>query len=112
MNDASLQTDEELRAHLHGETSMLPWTELETHFARGVVFKVEKGIDILDVALVIARDDKDTLKIWIDNNEVSAAETEDELKWHATSARLWSVVVAPFILVQEYDQKPEQKLDS
>jgi len=108
MNDASLQSDEELRAHLHGETSKLPWTELEKHFARGVVFKVAKGIDILDVALVIARDDKDTLKIWIDNKDVLAVEVEDAQKWHDTSASLWSVVVAPFILVQEF----EQKLDS
>jgi len=108
MNDASLQSDEELRAHLHGETSKLPWTELEKHFARGVVFKVAKGIDILDVALVIARDDKDTLKIWIDNKEVLAVEVEDAQKWHDTSASLWSVVVAPFVLVQEF----EQKLDS
>jgi len=108
MNDASLQSDEELRAHLHGETSKLPWTELEKHFARGVVFKVAKGIDILDVALVIARDDKDTLKIWVDNKEVLAVEVEDAQKWHDTSASLWSVVVAPFVLVQEF----EQKLDS
>jgi len=108
MNDASLQSDEELRAHLHGETSKLPWTELEKHFARGVVFKVARGIDILDVAIVIARDDKDTLKIWVDNKEVTAVEVEDAQKWHDTSASLWSVVVAPFILVQEF----EQKLDS
>lgn len=105
MNDASLQTDEELRAHLHGETSKLPWTELEKHFARGVVFKVAKGIDILDVALVIARDDKDTLKVWIDNKEVLAVEVEDAQRWHDTSASLWSVVVAPFILVQEFTKK-------
>jgi len=108
MNDISLQTDEELRAHLHGETSKLPWTELEKHFARGVVFKVEKGLDILDVAIVIARDDKDSLKTWIDEKKVMAAETEDAQKWHDTSASLWSVVVAPFILVQEF----ERKLDS
>jgi len=108
MNDISLQTDEELRAHLHGETSKLPWTELEKHFARGVVFKVEKGLDILDVAIVIARDDKDSLKTWIDNKQVMAVEADDAMKWHEASASLWSVVVAPFILVQEF----EQKLDS
>lgn len=108
MNDASLQTDEELRAHLHGETSKLPWSELEKHFARGVVFKVEKGLDILDVAIVIARDDKDSLKVWMDNNKVMAAEVDDAKQWHETEASLWSVVVAPFILVQEF----EQKLDS
>ena len=108
MNDASLQTDEELRAHLHGETSKLPWSELETHFARGVLFKVAKGVDILDVAIVMSRDDKATLKEWIDTKKVIAVETEDAKKWHSASESLWAVVVAPFILVQE----PEQKLDS
>ena len=108
MNDASLQTDEELRAHLHGETSKLPWSELEKHFARGVVFKVAKGLDILDVAIVIVRDDKDSLKTWIDDKKVIGAEIEDAKKWHESDASLWSVVVAPFVLVQEF----ERKLDS
>ncbi|MCK4864872.1 MAG: DUF2288 domain-containing protein [Gammaproteobacteria bacterium] len=107
-NDVSLQSDKELRAHLHGETSKLPWTELETHFARGVLFKVAKGTDILDVAIVMSRDDKDTLKEWLDNKTIIGVEIEDAKKWHETSASLWSVVVAPFILVQEI----EQKLDS
>ena len=105
MNDPSLQTDEELRAHLHGETSKLPWAELEKHFARGVLFKVEKGLDILDVAIVMARDDKDSLKKWIDSEKVAAVEMDDAKLWHKTSASLWSVVVAPFILVQEVTQK-------
>jgi len=107
-NDVSLQSDEELRAHLHGETSKLPWTELETHFARGVLFKVAKRTDILDVAIVMSRDDKESLKKWLDNKTVMGVEIEDAKKWHETSASLWSVVVAPFILVQEI----EQKLDS
>lgn len=107
-NDISLQSDKELRAHLHGETSKLPWTELEKHFARGVVFKVEQGLDILDVAIVIARDDKDSLKKWIDTNKVMSVDDEDAKKWNETSASLWSVVIAPFILVQEI----ERKLDS
>ena len=104
-NDVSLQTDEELRAHLHGETSKLPWSELEKHFARGVLFKVAKGTDILDVAIVIARDDKDSLKKWIDDKTVTGAEIEDAKIWNETSASLWTVVVAPFVLVQEIDQK-------
>ena len=104
-NDISLLTDDELRAHLHGETSKLPWVELETHFARGVVFKVEEGLDIIDVAIVIARDDKDTLEKWMNSEKVMAVEIEDAKKWHELSASLWSVVVAPFILVQEFEPK-------
>jgi len=107
-NDISLQSDEELRAHLHGETSKLPWSELEKHFARGVLFKVAKDIDILDVAIVMSRDDKDMLKKWIDDKKVAGVEIEDAKKWHESSASLWTVVVMPWVLVQEI----EQKLDS
>ena len=103
VNDVSLQSDEELRAHLHGETSKLPWIDLEKHFARGVVFKVANGTDILDVAIVMSRDDKNTLENWINDKIVTGAEIEDAKKWHETSASLWTVVVAPWILVQEIE---------
>ena len=98
-------SDDELRAHLHGETSKLPWVDLEKHFARGVVFKIAKGTDILDVAIVMSRDDKDALKKWIDDGIVSGVEIEDAKKWHESSASLWTVVVVPWVLVQEFDQK-------
>ena len=104
-NDVSLQSDEELRAHLHGETSKLPWVDLEKHFARGIVFKVAKGTDILDVAIIMSRDDKDTLEKWINEKKVMGAEIEDAKKWHESSASLWTVVVAPWVLVQEIDVK-------
>ena len=107
-HDASLQSDEELRAHLHGETAKLPWTELEKYFARGILFKVAKGLDILDVAIVMSRDNKDSLKEWLDDKKVTSADIADAKKWHDASASLWTVVVAPFVLVQEI----ETKLDS
>lgn len=108
VNDVSLQSDDELRAHLHGETSKLPWVDLEKHFARGVLFKVAKGIDILDVAIVMSRDDKESLKQWLEDKKVTGVEIEEAKKWHESSASLWTVVVAPWVLVQEI----EQKLDS
>ncbi len=104
-NDVSQQTDEELRAHLHGETSKLRWVDLEKHFARGVIFKVAKGTDILDVAIVMSRDDKDTLEKMINEKKVQGAEIEDAKKWHESSASLWTVVIAPWVLVQEIDVK-------
>lgn len=103
--DISEMSDEELRQHLHGETAKLPWIDLQKHFARGVVFKVAKGTDILDVAIVMSRDDKDTLKNWIDDGMVAGAEIEDAKKWFEADASLWTVVVAPWVLVQEIDQK-------
>ena len=56
----------------------------------------------------MSRDDKNTLEKWIDEKKVTGAEIEDAKKWHESSASLWTVVVAPWVLVQEI----EVKLDS
>ena len=108
--DVSELSDEELRTHLHGETSKLPWVDLEKHFARGVVFKVSNNLDMLDVAIVLSRDNKESLQQWIEAKKVIGAEIEDAKKWHEESASLWTVVVAPWVLVQEIKHKT--KLDS
>lgn len=103
--DVSTMTDDELRANFHAETSKLPWVDLEKHFARGVVFKVANGVDMIDVAIVMCRDDKDTLEQWIKEKKVSGADIEDAKKWHESSASLWTLVVVPWILVQEVTKK-------
>lgn len=108
--DITSLTDDELRAHLHGETSKLHWSELERHFARGVLFKVAVGLDILDVAIAMSRDDQKQMKQWIDDKKVSGVEVDDAKIWHEQSASLWAVIVAPWILVQE--PTDERKLDS
>ncbi len=99
--EISEMTDDELRAHLHAETGSLPWVDLQKHFARGVVFKVEQGLDLLDVAIVISRDDKVTLEKWLNAKKVAGVEAEDAKKWFESEAWLWTVVVAPWVLVQE-----------
>jgi hypothetical protein len=96
---------EDLLSKLHAETARISWKELERHFARGSVIKVGKGLDLINVAVVIAEDDKDTLKGWLDAGEVSNASTEDAKAWSANESDFWSVVVAPWVLVQEADRK-------
>ncbi|ODU01052.1 MAG: hypothetical protein ABS89_08030 [Thiobacillus sp. SCN 63-1177] len=64
-----------LRAKLNLETAQLGWPELERHFARGDVIKVEGRI---------AR--------------AGIADAED---WHTRQPMFWAVVVAPWVLVQE-----------
>ncbi len=103
--DTTSMNDEELRAHLHAETAKLPWLDLQKHFARGVVFQVAKGTDLLDVALVISRDDKETLEQWLQQKKVIGVEAEDARRWFDTEAVLWTVVVAPWVLVQEVEHK-------
>ena len=108
MSDNDASTDKDLINQLHSETARLPWNELERHFARGSVIRVKKGLDLIKVAAVIAQDDKDSLKVWLDSGEVANASTDDAKKWSACESEFWTVVVAPFVIVQE----AERKLDS
>ena len=99
---------EELRAKLIGETGKLEWPELERHFARGVVVAVNPGIDLIEVALSIANDDKAAMEKWFDAGTVRRAETADAEAWVKTQPLFWAVVIAPWVVIQEIDDSAEK----
>ncbi len=92
---------EELRAKLNSETGKIGWKELERHFARGVVIRVDAELDLIEVAARMARDDKQALEKWLTSGQVGRASAEDAEGWHERNAEFWAVVAAPWVLVQE-----------
>lgn len=95
------EADELLRAKLNAETGKLAWTELERHFARGVLVKVAGDLDLVDVAVAMSHDDKVTVEAWLVQGRIARASTEDALIWHAQQCQFWAVVAAPWVLIQE-----------
>ena len=93
---------EQLRQKLNLETGQLGWQELQRHFARGVVVVVSKELDLIEVAVAFAEDDKTRFEVWIEAGQVWRATDEDAKQWHETDAGFWSAVVAPWVLVQEF----------
>lgn len=100
MNDAI----EELRRRLSGETGKLGWTELERHFARGVLVKVGPGLNLVEVAAAMIRDDKAAVESWLASGRIARVSTEDAVAWNARRPEFWAVVTAPWVLVQEITQ--------
>jgi hypothetical protein len=100
-------SDDELRLSLNNETGKLSWDELARHFARGVVIKVANSVDLVEVALKFARDDRQAVEVWLTSGEVAKATDEDALHWHQNNATFWAVVSAPFVLVQEISAEQE-----
>ncbi len=94
-------TDDELRLSLNNETGKLGWEELARHFARGVVITVAPNIDLIEVALKFARDDRKAVEVWLTSGEVAKATDIDAQRWHKNNTSFWAVVSAPFVLVQE-----------
>ncbi|MBI1424186.1 MAG: DUF2288 family protein [Gammaproteobacteria bacterium] len=98
-------THEELLAEFNAQTAKLTWPELSRHFARGVVVKVAPGMDLVAVAVAIAQDRADEIETWSRAGQLQRASDDDASYWHAQESVFWAVVVAPWVLVQEYIQK-------
>lgn len=101
---ASNPPEQALRAELNAETARLPWTELQRFFAAGTVIAVDDTLDLVDVAVRIAHDDKATVAQWLAENRVGRVSDAQASAWLQADAVLWTVVVKPWILVQR--EKP------
>ncbi|MDP2057589.1 MAG: DUF2288 domain-containing protein, partial [Thiobacillus sp.] len=85
----------------------LGWPELERHFARGAVIKVAPGLDLVDAALHLAKNNAATVQAWLAEGRIARAELADVEDWHARQPMFWAVVVAPWVLVQEAVKPPD-----
>jgi hypothetical protein len=90
-----------LRAQLNGETGQLSWQELERHFARGVVIRVARSLDLVTVAACIAQDDAVAVERWMNDDLIGRATSAQALDWQQRQVGFWAVVTAPWVLVQE-----------
>lgn len=87
-------------ADLHNETARIPWCELQRFFASGVTVAVEPGLDLVEVALQMSRDNKQVLAAWMEGGEVGLVSDDQARQWLEEDCEVWSVVVKPWVLVQ------------
>jgi hypothetical protein len=92
--------DTELHDKINSETARVRWSELERHFAHGAVVWVSPELDLVEVALRIAHDDKEGIARWMGEGRVAKVSDVQAQSWQAADAVLWASVVSPFVLVQ------------
>ena len=92
--------DNELHDKINRETARVHWSELERHFAHGSVVYVSEELDLVEVALRIAHDDKDSITRWMNEGKVAKVSDIQAQTWQAADTLLWASVVNPFVLVQ------------
>jgi hypothetical protein len=86
---------------LHSETAKIEWSELQKFFAQGSVLLVSAELDLVTTAALFAQDKAAELELLLANNKVAAPSNNQARAWFDQGAQLWSVVVAPFVLVQQ-----------
>ena len=96
-----------LRTEINEQTAQLPWTELQRFFANGSVVAVAPELDLIDVGARFAADDKASVEAWLRAGLVCKASDQQASDWHDRNAMLWTVVVKPWILVQQRQTQPE-----
>ena len=90
-----------LRAKLLGETARAPWKELQRFFAQGLTLQAQPGVDLLAVAMALAEDDRPGFEAFMNAGEAGVVSDEQAAIWYNNDATLWTVVVKPWVLVQE-----------
>ena len=101
--------DEELHQALNMQTGKIGWAELQRQFASGRVIRVAPELDLVAVAMKFVRDDKENIEKWIEAGQIRPAVDNDALVWNEKQANFWSVVVAPWVLVQEISASEQKK---
>jgi hypothetical protein len=102
--------DSELHDKINRETARVNWSELERHFAHGALIYVSRELDLVEVALRVAHDDREHLARWMADGKVAKVSDAQALEWLAADARLWASVVSPFVLVQPDRAAPADTL--
>ena len=84
-----------------GQTAPIGWTEMEPFFARGQVIHVGSSLDLVEVAVAVAEDDKSRVADWMSSGDFGLLATETARHWVSDTADLWGVVVTPWVLIQD-----------
>lgn len=100
MHDA----DEEIIRMLNTETGKISWHELQPHFARGVIIQVDNSLDLLNVATEFVKDNKNQVSDWLESGKIDRVSDTQAKIWAEENPTLWSVVAAPWVLIQTVKQ--------
>ncbi|WP_251359956.1 DUF2288 family protein [Kangiella sp. TOML190] len=97
---SQLTPREELIAKLNGETAVVAWPEIERFFAKGNLLLIQQGVDLINCAADMSLDNGQEIAKLIDQEKIQAMPIEFVKANCKADTQFWTVVVAPYILVQ------------
>lgn len=95
------ESKDTLKNRLNLETGQVAWESLQRFFAQGRAIAVDPSLDLVEVATALIEDDTTRVQRWTDETLVSGVSDGQARQWISIDAYVWSVVVRPWVLVQE-----------
>lgn len=82
------------------------WGWLRAHLERGGIIIVGPALDIAEVGLALALDDSATVRGWIAEQKLTKPSAAQIAAWdRQESKRFQSLIVSPYVLIQEGPEK-------
>ncbi|MFT4861546.1 MAG: hypothetical protein ACI95C_000756 [Pseudohongiellaceae bacterium] len=100
MIDPDLEDPEVLKQKLNLDTARINWSLLANYQKEGAVIEVMTSLDLVEVATEFALDNTEKVKTWLTANLIQMVNDEQASLWLQQNREIWSVVVAPWVLVQ------------
>lgn len=97
-----------MKQKLHEETALIAWKELQRFFAQGIVMWVHEDHDLVEIGTFIAQDQVIEIEALMESSKFAVVSDDQAKKWFDQDISLWSLVVAPFVLVQEQGRQTDQ----
>ena len=91
---------DETQRDMHGQTAIIDWLELQRFFAAGKVLFVVAELNLVEVAAAVTKDDTVQVERWMQAGQLARVTDAQATEWQVSNPALWSVVVAPWVLVQ------------
>jgi hypothetical protein len=91
---------EETVAKLNRETSQIAWSELQEFYQQDAVIVAAPHVDLVLAAAAMAEDDTVSVARWLKDGGLLKASQAQHEAWLQEEAKVWAVVVAPWVLVQ------------
>ncbi len=95
------EQEQNIRSKLEAEIGPADWKVIRPHFLRGAIIIVSPDLDLIDVAVKVAEDDTTCIKVWIEKGKLTKPLPEDAKIWEEEKKELTSLVVEPFVLLQD-----------
>ena len=94
---------QDLRQELANMVGPAQWNWLKPHIARDAVVFVDPQLDIVDVGVALTNDNVQSVQRWIGEQLITKPSKEQLETWGVSGPtnRLQSLIVQPYVLVQE-----------
>lgn len=92
---------ENLKEKLKSEVDQADWDMLAQHHQQGTVFIVSGGVGLLDVAVAIAQDKTDFVKIWLDSGNLARPSDQEvsQFKKNRFEKMCDFIIIQPYVLI-------------